>query len=104
MDSSADTAQHFLAFARAHLERAMQTKPENHAAYSRWIKAHEHILAAAELMKIDGPAVIDAVEWELKELSFGCSQHSGATCCLLKNVHDGRELHIPGHVQRESNG
>lgn len=86
----------YLDLARQSLEAAMQTKPKNNAAYSRWIKAHEHMLAAAELLRLDGPIVIDSNEWKLKEVSYGCSEHFGSTCCLLRNVHDGREIHIPG--------
>lgn len=96
--TAAGKAMVALVTARVALEEAMQTKPTNNAAYSRWIKAHEHMLAAAELLKLDGPTQIDSLEWRFQEVSFGCSEHDSPTCCLLRNVHDGRTLHIPGTI------
>ena len=94
-----DHAKFFTDLGRRFLEKAMQTKPENKAAYSRWIQAHEHLLAAAKLLDLDEPEEFDMRRWALKEISHGCTEHDAPLCTLLVNKHDGRELHIPGTIE-----
>jgi|tagenome__1003787_1003787.scaffolds.fasta_scaffold17282900_1 hypothetical protein len=88
-----------LGYARSELEEAMKVKPTNNAAYSRWIKAHEHMLAAATLLNLDGAEEFRMADWRITEISRGCSEHDGDICTLLTNNHDGRRLHWPGVIE-----
>lgn len=55
MDFVLEQAQHYVAMALAYLERRMQRKPapypDPNTPIAKWQLAHQHLLAARELLK-----------------------------------------------------
>lgn len=93
-----ENAQIALEAAQNYLMAAMRSKPTEMSQYSTWIKADQHIRAATQLLK--GPEQISLDHWDIVEMSLGCTEHRGPTCLLLRHKTDGRELHIPGTIEK----